>query len=148
LQGMGFPASKILGWIYTLILVAIIYIVARRKNDSPLTWLAILILATLRSPFLPLTYATFPPLWLLSLVIALHSPSPKILLMLILGWLCLETNIPVDSGFDPRLTSIITAVPQILMIVLSVIALKQTELSPIDEISTMPAGHLIMTGNG
>jgi alpha-1,2-mannosyltransferase len=148
LQGMGFAASKIVGWIYTLILLGIIYSVARRKNDTPLAWLSILILATLRSPFLPIAYATFPPLWLLSLVIALHSPSPKILLMLILGWLCFEINFPVDFGFDPRVISIITAIPQILMIVIAMIALKRTELASIDDAFRAPATSLIMSGNG
>src|SRR6185295_15132481 len=62
MQSMGFGESKILGWIYTLVLVAIIFVVARMKTYNALVWLSILILATLPSPFLPLAYATFPPL--------------------------------------------------------------------------------------
>jgi len=145
--GMGFPASKILGWIYTLLLLGITYIVARRKNENPLAWLAILILATLRSPFLPIAYATFPPLWLLSLIIALYTPSPKMLLILVLGLICLEIHIPVDSGFDPRLTAIISTIPQMLMIAVAVIALKQAEPAPINERFSL-APHLVMSENG
>jgi hypothetical protein len=148
LQGMGFPASKIIGWIYTLFLLVIIYVVARRKNHNPLAWLAILILATLRSPFLPVSYATFPPLWLLSLVIAFQSPTPKTLLLLILGWLSLNIIIPNDVGLDPRLTALITVIPQLVMIALSLVAIKQTEQSTVVEPSSEPTGPLIMSENG
>ena len=149
LQGMGFGASKIIGWIYTLILLAIIFVVGRRKNNSPLTWLAILILATLRSPFLPISYATFPPLWLLSLVIAFQSPTPKTLLILVLGWLSLNIIVPNDSGLDPRLTVFIMAIPQLVIIALALIGLKQTEQSTINaEVSSPNVGRLIMSENG
>jgi alpha-1,2-mannosyltransferase len=148
LQGMGFGASKIIGWIYTLILLAIIYIVARRKADNPLVWLSLLILATLRSPFLPQSYAAFPPLWLLSLLIAFQSPTPKTLMILILGWISLNIMIPVDSGIDPRLITLITAIPQALTIALAVIALKQPQESIIGEPSSQSPNRLIMSENG
>lgn len=148
LQGMGFGASKVVGWIYTLILLAIIYVVARRKNKSPLAWLAILILATLRSPFLPIAYATFPPLWLLSLVIACYSPTPRTFLLLVLGWICLNITIPNDSGVDPRLTALITVIPQLVLIALTFFALKQPEQSTIAETSSPLAARLIMSQNG
>jgi alpha-1,2-mannosyltransferase len=148
LPGMGFPVSKIIGWIYTLILIAIVYVVARRKNDSSLTWLTILILATLRSPFLPIAYATFPPLWLLVLVVACYSPTPKTILLFILGWLCLNINIPNDSGVDPRLTAIISAIPQLIIIALAVIGLKLHQESTAAESSSQNIGRLIMSENG
>ncbi|MCI0443774.1 DUF2029 domain-containing protein [bacterium] len=149
MQGMGFGASKIIGWIYTLIILAIIFVVARRKKDNPLAWLSILILATLRSPFLPASYyATFPPLWLLSLIIACYSPTPKTLLILILGWLSLNINIPNDSVLDPRLKVFIMAIPQFVIIALALIGLKRTEQStPIEE-SSPNVGRLIMSENG
>jgi hypothetical protein len=147
-QGMGFGISKIIGWIYTLILIAIVYVVAQRRNDNAMVWLAILILATLRSPFLPIAYATFPPLWLLSLVIACYSPTPKTLFLLALGWVCLNINIPDDSGVEPRITALITVIPQLVTITLAWIALKQTEQSTITETSSPNPGRLIMSGNG
>lgn len=131
MQSMGFGQSKILGWIYTLILIAITFVVARRKTDNALVWLSILILATLRSPFLPIAYATFPPLWLLSLIIALYSPSPKVLLLLILGWLSLNINIPNDVPIDPRIKVFIIAIPQFVIIALAILGLRQTESSTI-----------------
>jgi hypothetical protein len=148
-QDIGFGASKIIGWIYTLILLAIIFVVGRRKNDNPLTWLAILILATLRSPFLPISYASFPPLWLLSLIIAFQSPTPKTLLILILGWLSLNIIVPNDSGIDPRLTVFIMAIPQLVIIALALIGLKQTQESTNNiEASSPNVGRLIMSENG
>jgi hypothetical protein len=70
--GMGFPAAKVLGWIYSAVVVVATARLALRPavpGREPLAWLAILILATLRSPFLP-TYAPFPSLWLATLIAA------------------------------------------------------------------------------
>jgi hypothetical protein len=147
IQGFGFGASKIIGWIYTLILLGIVFVVARRKNDNPLVWLSILILATLRSPFLPGSYATFPPLWLLSLLVAFYSPTPKMLIILILGWLSLNINIPNDSLLDPRLKVLIMAIPQLVIIAVALIGLKQTEHPEALEEPSSNVGLLIMSEN-
>ena len=49
---------------------------ARREHArEAAVWLAILILATLRSPFLPQSYAPLPALWLLTLLAATYSPE-------------------------------------------------------------------------
>jgi hypothetical protein len=125
---MGFGASKIVGWIYTLVLLAIIVMIAKRKDreeDNPLIWLSILILATLRSPFLPQAYAGFPPLWLLTLVAALHPPTTKNLILTILTWIGLNLMIPIDWGFTPKQLALISAIPQILTVVIAFVALRQ-----------------------
>jgi len=130
--GMDFGASKIVGWIYTLILLAIIILIARRRDrneDSPLIWLSILILATLRSPFLPQAYAGFPPLWLLTLVAALHTPTAKNLFITIVVWIGLNLIIPMDWGFSPRQLALISAIPQILTIAIAFVALRQVTKS-------------------
>ncbi len=131
--GMNFGAMKIVGWIYTLVLLAIIITIARRihrtDGDSPLIWMAILILATLRSPFLPQAYAGFPPLWLLTLVAAAYAPNPKTLIMVILVWLSLNIVVPLDWGVDPRLLALISALPQIATIVLALVALRRSDQS-------------------
>jgi hypothetical protein len=52
IPGASFAAMKIVGWIYTLIVLSVTVIVARRtlnRVEQPLAWLAILILASLRS---------------------------------------------------------------------------------------------------
>lgn len=76
--GMGFGAEKIVGWIYTLVALAVTVHAGRRilsEGEKPMVWMAILILATLRSPFLPQAYAAFPPLWLLTLLAATYAPN-------------------------------------------------------------------------
>ena len=130
LAGMDFNAVKIVGWIYNLILIVIIVAVARRNNktgeESPIQWMAILILATLRSPFLPQGYAAFPPLWLLTLLVASHIPTRKTLVLFFLAWVSLNINIPVDSGMDPRLAAVIGFIPQSIMIAIALLALRPT----------------------
>ena len=89
--GMGFGAARIVGWIYTVVLVAAIVWLARRPGDrrlDPLLWIAILILATLRSPFLP-GYGAFPSLWLATLVMAVACARPRIGIVTACLWIVL-----------------------------------------------------------
>jgi hypothetical protein len=126
----GFPASfeaaKTVGTLYMLLVVAAVVLVARRRprpEDKPRVWLAILILATLRSPFLPQAYAVFPSLWLLTLVGARDTVGAKRLSLVLLVWAGLNIYWPTDWGMDPRRLSLITAVPQGLTMLLAVLAL-------------------------
>src|SRR5436190_12831206 len=71
--GMSFAAMKLVGWAWTVIAILVTVWVARRPvagAQKPLVWLALLVIATLRSPFLPQAYAGFPALWLLTLMAA------------------------------------------------------------------------------
>jgi hypothetical protein len=140
-EGMDFTASKIIGWIYTLVLITIIFVVARRNNklgaDSPIAWLAILILATLRSPFLPQGYAHFPPLWLLTLLFAIQIPTPRTMTLFILAWLSMNILIPHDAGVDPRLTAIINAIPQVVTIAIALLALRQPKAELVGKVAVM-----------
>jgi hypothetical protein len=77
--GMDFAAAQVVGWIHTVVLVGMTAWLALRRADrrfDPLTWIAILILATLRSPFLP-GYGPFPAVWLATLVIAAASAGER-----------------------------------------------------------------------
>ena len=123
--GMGFAVAKIIGWIYTLILVLITVLAARsgpREGREPLLWLVIVLLATLRSPFLPQAYAAFPPLWLLTLLPAVH-PGGRTLLLALLAWVALNAFVPVDAGLDPRLVAVISTLPQAITIAVGAVAL-------------------------
>ena len=70
LPDLGFGAAKLVGWIYTLIAVAVTVLLARRGRGGPVAWITVLVLASLRSPFLPTAYAAVAPLWLLTLLAA------------------------------------------------------------------------------
>jgi hypothetical protein len=124
-HGASFGAMKIVGWIYTLIVLAATVIVARRtlnREQEPLVWLTILILASLRSPFLP-AYAVIPVLWLLTLLAATVAPTVRMLCGVLLAWLMLNIAMP-QQGPDPRLTSVIILLPQIVIVILIVLALR------------------------
>ena len=88
-------AMRFLGWVYTAAILAVTAWLALRAQPSgrePLVWLVILVLATMRSPFLP-TYAPFPSLWLATLMIATHVNGAAVVratigigLLLSLSW--------------------------------------------------------------
>jgi alpha-1,2-mannosyltransferase len=122
--GASFGAMKIVGWIYSLILLAATVFVARRtltREQEPLAWLTILILASLRSPFLPL-YAVIPALWLLTLLAATVTPTFKTLFGVLLAWVIL--NIMAPTSVDPRLVAAIILLPQTVIVILIVLALR------------------------
>jgi hypothetical protein len=126
--GMGFGASKIVGWIYTVVIVWVIVRVAQRppsEREKPLVWMAILILATLRSPFLPQTYGVFPALWILTLLAATYAPSAKTLFLVLLAAVALNTHWPLDWAMDPRARALLNALPQTATIVLAILALQR-----------------------
>lgn len=122
--GASFGAMKIVGWIYSLILLAVTVFVARRtltREQEPLAWLTILILASLRSPFLPL-YAVIPALWLLTLLAATVTPTFKTLFGVLLAWVILHIMAP--TSVDPRLVAAIILLPQTVIVILIVLALR------------------------
>jgi alpha-1,2-mannosyltransferase len=123
--GASFGAMKIVGWIYTLIMLAATVVVARRtlhREEEPLAWLTILILASLRSPFLP-AYAVIPVLWVLTLLAATVAPTVGMLCGVLLAWLMLNVAVP-QQGPDPRLVSVIILLPQAVIVILIVLALR------------------------
>ena len=122
---VSFGAMKIVGWIYTLVILPITIIVARRtlsREVEPLAWLTILILASLRSPFLP-AYAVIPVLWLLTLLAATIAPTVRVLCGTLLAWVVLNITIP-QQGPDPRLMALIILLPQTVIVILIVLALR------------------------
>jgi hypothetical protein len=128
---VSFGAMKIVGWIYTLVILPITIIVARRtlnREEEPLAWLTILILASLRSPFLP-GYAVIPVLWLLTLLAATVAPTVRILCGTLLAWLVLNITLP-QQGPDPRLMAMIILLPQAVFVILIVLALRSLPNSP------------------
>jgi hypothetical protein len=125
--GLSFGASKIVGWIFTLAILAATIVAARRPlkgSEAPAVWLAILILSTLRSPFLPQAYGAVPSLWLLTLLAARQAPSARTLTLTLLAWAGLNIFWPLDWPLDPRWLALANGIPQALTILLAVLALR------------------------
>lgn len=140
--GMGFAAAKTIGWIYTVIILAATVLAARRPQttpEMPLVWLAVLTLATLRSPFLPNAYGVFPALWLLTLLAATYVPRGRALAWTLAGWATLNIYLAVDWPVDPRIKALVNLLPQALMVVLAVLALRRRVPAAAAEATPAPA---------
>jgi hypothetical protein len=125
LPGASFAVMGLVGGIYLLIALAATVVLARRtlsRDEQPIVWLAILILASLRSPFLP-SYAVLSALWLLTLLAATVAPTGKRLCVVVLAWVMLNAGIP-QLHPDLRLVSIVALLPQAVMIILVVLAFR------------------------
>lgn len=127
--GMGFTASKIVGWLFTVVVLWAAYAAARRtlrEDEKPLVWMGILILATLRSPFLPQAYGVVPSLWAVTLLAATHAPTTRTLMLSIVAAVALNVHWPVDSPMDPRVRAILnTALPQLATVIIAVLLLRR-----------------------
>ncbi len=124
-SGASFGAMKVVGWIYTLVVLAATVLAARRtwsRGQEPLVWLAILILASLRSPFLP-GYAIIPVLWLLTLLTATVAPTVRTLWLVSLAWMCLN-GAAWQSIKDPRLMAVMILLPQAVILILILLAFR------------------------
>jgi hypothetical protein len=136
--GMNFEVARLLGWIYTVVVVALTVLAARRRRpdaEGPLVWLALLILATLRSPFLPQGYGFFPSVWLLVLLVATHEPNRKLLWMAAFAWLILNFMWPVDWPLDPRLLAVVHVIPATLAALVAWLGLQRR---PVPEVLAVP----------
>ena len=124
---LGFGAARTVGWIYTLFLVGITAWLALRQTSrghAPLVWIAILILATMRSPFLP-HYAGFPSFWLATLIAAAWWSQPAVRWTTIGLWIVLAINTGQGFGSPPP-TAVWTLVHTVAAFALVAVALFQT----------------------
>ena len=124
LPDMGFAGMKVVGWIYTVIAVAVTFLMARRGRGGPVAWITVLVVATLRSPFLPNAYAGIAPLWLLTLLGAENAARSRALVWIGLAWLAFEPIWPVDWPLDPRIAAAINLVPMATMLALVVLGVR------------------------
>jgi alpha-1,2-mannosyltransferase len=137
--GMGFAVSKVLAWLYTLVVLAGTARLALRPpapGKAPIAWLVILILATMRSPFLP-TYAPFPSLWLSTLLAALAWREGRAIAPIAACWALLAFTFGT-GGAPPPLNAAWTLVHTIAAFVLVGIAFRALYAAPAVE----PAGAL------
>jgi alpha-1,2-mannosyltransferase len=122
---MGFAASKTLGWIYTAVALALVARLALRPvaaGREPIAWIVILILATMRSPFLP-TYAPFPSLWLATLLAALTWGRSGIFTTSVVAWGVLAFTFGT-GGAPPVVNAMWTLMHTIAAFVLVAIAMR------------------------
>ena len=88
---MDFGVARVIGWLYTVIAIALVARLALRPavaGREPLAWITILIVATMRSPFLP-TYGPFPSLWLATLLAALTWGRSTTFVTVAVAWIAL-----------------------------------------------------------
>ena len=78
----------------------------RDRRVDPLAWIAILILATLRSPFLP-GYGAFPALWLATLVMAVACKRPTLGAVSAALWLLLALQLG-QGATSPQVNAVLT----------------------------------------
>ncbi len=119
---MRFGAARLVGTLYMLVAVVATVILARRAprdGHAPLVWLTVVLLATLRSPFLPWTYATIPALWLLTLMAAAGVPRTWTIPQFLVAALVLGVMIPMDFPLDPPTKALLSIAPQLLMLTLA-----------------------------
>ena len=107
--GDGFAVAKVVGWVYTVVLIAATWWLAHPSHDracAPLAWVSILILATMRSPFLP-GYGAFPALWLATLLTAIvwHRPAARAVVLAL--WVMLTFALGQNAA-PPLVNAVIT----------------------------------------
>lgn len=136
---MGYDAMRIVGWIYTLVVIAGTAWIARRlrpEGREPVIWLAILVLASMRSPFMA-TYAFFPVMWLTTLVVALRWRQGHLAVAAMLCWCALAIGFG-PRGLPPHWNAVWTTVQTVLTFVLLVAVLRHLR-SPAGETERIPA---------
>jgi hypothetical protein len=124
---MSFGGMRVVGWIYTAILAVVVVRLARRPTAppfEPIVWIVILLLATLRSPVLPV-YGIFPQVWLLVIVLAARWAEPGVRVSLIAMFAVLCGIGPNQGLWSPQVHAIFSTVVQTAgALVLAVAALR------------------------
>ena len=124
---MGYDAMRIVGWVYTLVVVAGTVWLARRVRPGgrePVVWLVIVVLASMRSPFMA-TYAFFPVMWLATLVASLAWRESRTALPILLAWCGLALTFGAGGPLAPPVNAVWTTVQTVLTFVVLVSVLRQ-----------------------
>lgn len=109
LPGEPRAVARVLVWLYTLVLLAVVFVSARRgaaidtsKARGRLwiarAWVALVVLAQLRSPFLPMTYGHGAMLLLLALLLPLDRVRPARLALIAAGIAAFSFVLPLPVG--------------------------------------------------
>ena len=109
LPGEPRAVARVLVWVYTLALFVIVVLTARRDEAIDVgeagnrqllarAWVALVVLAQLRSPFLPMTYGNSAILLLLALLLPLDRVRPALLGLIALGAVAYALVLPLPIG--------------------------------------------------
>jgi alpha-1,2-mannosyltransferase len=126
---MGFEAMRLVGWAYTLVVVAGTAWLATRVRPAgrePVIWLAILVLATMRSPFMA-TYAFFPAMWLAVLAAPIGGRVPRDFWPIAVCWCALAFAFG-PASIPPQWNAAWTTVQTVLTFVLLGAVLRKLRL--------------------
>ncbi len=133
--------ARVAGWLYTpLLLWATVRLARGRfsRDDEPLAWLTVVLLATYRSTFLP-QYGVFPALWLAVLLAARFRHRPGALAMLAGAWGVLTLNFAGWPGLA-MVNGIVTTAQTLTGLALSIVVLRMhAEPGPVAVESSAPA---------
>jgi alpha-1,2-mannosyltransferase len=127
-----FGAIRITGWIYSLVVLWVVYRLARRPVApayEPLAWLSILALTALRSPFLP-TYGGFPGAWLGALLLAICWSDARRWWTVLALWLILVPTTVGPTPFAPWAIAVFTTLQTAAVVGLAVIAIRVAREGP------------------
>ncbi len=128
---MGLEAMRLVGWLYTPVVIGATFWLALRARPlgrEPLVWMAILVFATMRSPFLP-AYAAFPTSWLITFAAALAWRDRRPVWPWAVSWLILAVGFGPGSA-STFLTAIFTTLQTALAFVLLAVVLRQLHAPP------------------
>jgi hypothetical protein len=117
--------ARVAGWLYTPLLLWATVRLARgqfSRADQPLAWLAVVLLATYRSTFLP-QYGVFPGLWLVVLLAARFRDRPGALAALAGAWAVLTLNFAGWPGLA-MLNGVVTTAQTLTGLALACVVLR------------------------
>jgi hypothetical protein len=107
--GMGRPVAIALSWLYTPLLLALAWWSGRGERSRlgrAELWLALLFLASLRSPLAPSAYVVLPALVLLALIAVEPGARPRRVALVALAWIALM-GLPPQKGLAELLPTLI-----------------------------------------
>src|SRR5690606_32131400 len=103
---------RLVGWYYTFFVLAVVVHLARARRSTalePIVWLVILLLATFRSPVLPI-YGIFPIVWLVTILLAAQWDSLVVRWVLLVWFVALALLMPSWTLWPPAVHAIVTSV--------------------------------------
>jgi alpha-1,2-mannosyltransferase len=130
--GVSWATNSVAGavaWLYTLVVVALAWAFARRRDlsllESAQGWIALVWLAALRSPFTPNLYATFGTVWVLLLLFVERRRDVRTTVAFAAAWIVLLEYMPNLDTWRFVPLALLTVPPQALSYATLAIAMRR-----------------------